>query len=216
MCSAFPAAPVVGRAGGDLLGVAGSADRFLRRRAGRDAARLRAGARRRQLDADASAADRRHRRRRLRCGGGADAVDRARHKLRGMLFWLMGDLGAGNVRAGGAGVLAGPCWSLPCPSRANSTCWRAAAAGTQRWASNVARLRRGVYFWPRWLTAAAVTQVGSIGFVGLVVPHLVRLALGNDQRLLLPASVLAGGSCWWSPTRWRAASLPRSSCRSAC
>ena len=42
--------------------------------------------------------------------------------------------------------------------------------------------------------AAAVTQAGSIGFVGLVVPHLVRLATGNDQRLLLPASVLAGGS----------------------
>jgi iron complex transport system permease protein len=39
-----------------------------------------------------------------------------------------------------------------------------------------------------------VTTAGSIGFVGLVVPHLVRLAIGNDQRLLLPASVLAGGS----------------------
>ena len=39
-----------------------------------------------------------------------------------------------------------------------------------------------------------MTTAGSIGFVGLVVPHLVRLATGNDQRLLLPASVLAGGS----------------------
>ena len=44
------------------------------------------------------------------------------------------------------------------------------------------------------VTAASVTTAGSIGFVGLVVPHLVRLATGNDQRLLLPASVLAGGS----------------------
>ena len=43
-------------------------------------------------------------------------------------------------------------------------------------------------------TAASVTTAGSIGFIGLVVPHLVRLATGNDQRLLLPASVLAGGS----------------------
>ena len=43
-------------------------------------------------------------------------------------------------------------------------------------------------------TAASVTTAGSIGFVGLVVPHLVRLAAGNDQRLLLPASALAGGS----------------------
>ena len=42
--------------------------------------------------------------------------------------------------------------------------------------------------------AVAVAFAGTIGFVGLVVPHLVRLAAGNDQRLLLPASALAGGS----------------------
>ena len=43
------------------------------------------------------------------------------------------------------------------------------------------------------LTAVAVTTVGSVGFIGLIVPHLVRLAIGNDQRLLLPAATLAGG-----------------------
>ena len=43
-------------------------------------------------------------------------------------------------------------------------------------------------------TAAAVTTAGSVGFVGLVVPHALRLAIGNDQRLLLPASALAGGT----------------------
>jgi ABC-type transport system involved in cytochrome bd biosynthesis fused ATPase/permease subunit len=40
----------------------------------------------------------------------------------------------------------------------------------------------------------AVTTTGSVGFVGLVVPHLVRLAIGNDQRVLLPAATLAGGA----------------------
>jgi iron complex transport system permease protein len=40
----------------------------------------------------------------------------------------------------------------------------------------------------------AVTTTGSVGFVGLVVPHLVRLAIGNDQRVLLPAAALAGGA----------------------
>ncbi|GAB1459561.1 hypothetical protein MASR2M50_13350 [Thauera sp.] len=44
------------------------------------------------------------------------------------------------------------------------------------------------------LTATSVTLVGSVGFVGLVVPHLVRLALGNDQRVLIPAAALAGGT----------------------
>jgi iron complex transport system permease protein len=43
------------------------------------------------------------------------------------------------------------------------------------------------------LTGAAVSAAGSIGFVGLVTPHLVRLALGSDHRVVLPASALAGG-----------------------
>ena len=41
---------------------------------------------------------------------------------------------------------------------------------------------------------AAVAAAGMIGFVGLVVPHLVRLLAGPDHRVLLPASVLAGAS----------------------
>ncbi|MDX1399284.1 MAG: iron chelate uptake ABC transporter family permease subunit, partial [Oceanospirillum sp.] len=42
------------------------------------------------------------------------------------------------------------------------------------------------------LTASAVTQAGSVGFLGLVVPHILRLSLGSDHRLLLPATALAG------------------------
>jgi iron complex transport system permease protein len=41
-------------------------------------------------------------------------------------------------------------------------------------------------------TSAAVAVSGTIGFVGLVVPHLLRLVIGPDHRLLLPASLLAG------------------------
>jgi iron complex transport system permease protein len=44
------------------------------------------------------------------------------------------------------------------------------------------------------LTASAVSSAGSIGFVGLIVPHACRFALGPDHRLLLPASSLAGGA----------------------
>jgi len=44
------------------------------------------------------------------------------------------------------------------------------------------------------LTAAAVSISGLVGFVGLVMPHVVRLSLGPDHRLLLPASALAGGA----------------------
>ena len=42
------------------------------------------------------------------------------------------------------------------------------------------------------LTAAAVAVAGLIGFVGLMVPHMVRLVLGPDHRRLLPASLLGG------------------------
>ena len=42
------------------------------------------------------------------------------------------------------------------------------------------------------LTAAAVAVAGLIGFVGLMVPHMVRLVLGPDHRRLLPASLLVG------------------------
>ena len=58
----------------------------------------------------------------------------------------------------------------------------------------VDRVRRVVYFVASLATATSVTQAGAIGFVGLIVPHLVRLIVGNDQRLLLPSAVLAGGS----------------------
>ncbi len=44
------------------------------------------------------------------------------------------------------------------------------------------------------LTACAVSLSGIVGFVGLVVPHAMRLALGPDHRLLLPASALAGAA----------------------
>ncbi len=44
------------------------------------------------------------------------------------------------------------------------------------------------------LTGMAVTLGGLIGFVGLVVPHIIRLATGPNNRVLLPASALAGGS----------------------
>ena len=58
----------------------------------------------------------------------------------------------------------------------------------------VEALRRLVYVFASVATALAVTTAGTIGFVGLVVPHALRLALGNDQRMLLPASALAGGT----------------------
>jgi iron complex transport system permease protein len=58
----------------------------------------------------------------------------------------------------------------------------------------VPRLRRTILLLASLATALAVVSAGSIGFVGLVVPHALRLLVGNDQRVLLPASALAGGT----------------------
>jgi iron complex transport system permease protein len=51
-----------------------------------------------------------------------------------------------------------------------------------------------VYIAASLLTAVAVTTAGSIGFVGLVTPHLVRLTLGASHRIVVPAAMLAGGT----------------------
>ncbi len=55
-------------------------------------------------------------------------------------------------------------------------------------------LEWSIYIAASLLTAAAVTSAGSIGFVGLIVPHMLRPVLGNDQRLILPACATAGGT----------------------
>ncbi|NLW56735.1 MAG: iron chelate uptake ABC transporter family permease subunit [Firmicutes bacterium] len=57
----------------------------------------------------------------------------------------------------------------------------------------VEKLQRYLLFTASLLVAAAVSVAGTIGFVGLVVPHIMRLLLGPDHRPLLPLSALAGG-----------------------
>lgn len=115
------------------------------------------------------------------------------HKLHGMLFWLMGDLSQADSPALGLGALALVVLaSLPFARELNLLARDAELAQTL--GVETGRLRLAVYVIASLATAAAVTQAGSVGFVGLIVPHLVRLAIGNDQRVLLPAAALAGGS----------------------
>ncbi|KAF0093331.1 MAG: iron complex transport system permease protein [Puniceicoccaceae bacterium 5H] len=59
---------------------------------------------------------------------------------------------------------------------------------------SVESVRRVVIFGCAWMVAGAVASSGMIGFVGLVVPHMVRLLLGPDHRRLLPWSAVAGGA----------------------
>lgn len=114
-------------------------------------------------------------------------------RIHGMLFWLMGDLSQVTTPLPALAVLAVSLLaSLPFARELNLL----ARGADQALALGVAvsTLRRVVYVIASLATAVAVTTAGSIGFVGLIVPHLMRLAVGNDQRVLLPASALAGGS----------------------
>ncbi|MGD9833763.1 MAG: FecCD family ABC transporter permease [Piscinibacter sp.] len=114
-------------------------------------------------------------------------------RLRGMLFWLAGDLGGSETGAWPLLLLAALlllAWPL---ARELNVLLRGTAAA-QSLGVPVVRLRRYVYALASLATAVAVTSGGAIGFVGLVVPHALRLLIGNDQRVLLPACALAGGT----------------------
>jgi iron complex transport system permease protein len=114
-------------------------------------------------------------------------------RIHGMLFWLMGDLSQMTTPLPALVVLVVTLVAaLPFARELNLL----ARGADQALALGVAvpTLRRIVYVVASLATAVAVTTAGSIGFVGLIVPHLMRLAVGNDQRVLLPASALAGGS----------------------
>jgi len=118
--------------------------------------------------------------------------------LRGMIFWLMGDLAHALSPSLALAVLAlGLVVALPFARELNLLARGDSLAHAL--GVTVRQVKFGVYLLASLLTAVAVTTGGSIGFIGLVVPHMVRLAMirmgwGNDQRLLLPASALAGGS----------------------
>ena len=114
-------------------------------------------------------------------------------QLRGMLFWLMGDLSQAETPWPALLLLAvGVVCVMPFARDLGLLARSELLA--QSLGVPVARLRLQIYVLASLLTAAAVNIAGSIGFIGLIVPHLVRLAAGNDLRLLLPASVLAGGT----------------------
>jgi iron complex transport system permease protein len=114
-------------------------------------------------------------------------------QLRGMLFWLMGDLNGAQSWAPALLTLA-VALALIYPAARDLNVLLRGEALAHALGVRVVPLRRTVYLVASVATAMAVTTAGAIGFIGLVVPHGLRLALGNDQRVLLPASALAGGT----------------------
>lgn len=114
-------------------------------------------------------------------------------RLRSMIFWLIGDLAGAPLRLAPWIVLVGALLFAMRSARAmNMVALHAENAVTL--GVRVSALRKGLFFVSALLTASAVTSAGSIGFVGLIVPHACRFAFGPDHRVLIPAVVLSGGA----------------------
>jgi ABC-type Fe3+-siderophore transport system permease subunit len=112
-----------------------------------------------------------------------------------IIFWLMGSFEAPTwqevvmvamTAAAGSAILFGFARDMNLLSLGDD---EAAELGV-----DVARVRRAIFFVTSVMIGAAVSVSGIISFVGLIVPHMLRLALGADHRLLLPASFIAGAS----------------------
>jgi len=112
--------------------------------------------------------------------------------LRGMLFWMMGDL-SGVAHGAWPVITLLVCVVLAAPlGRQLNLLMRgeesASALGVR---PNV--VKSAIFALASVATAVAVTTAGTVGFVGLVVPHALRRVVGNDQRVLLPACAIGGG-----------------------
>jgi len=115
------------------------------------------------------------------------------HSVHSMLFWLMGDLS----RAGTPGFTSllvlvlslAIAWYLS--NDLNLLILGDAKARTL--GSPVKKIRAISFTLAAVCTAVAVSMAGTVGFIGLIIPHLVRQLVGSSHRLLIPAAVLAGG-----------------------
>ncbi len=116
-------------------------------------------------------------------------------QLRTLTFWSMGSLSGATWPAVGslAALMTPPLLALPLLARTlNALLLGEAEAGHLGIA--VQRMQPIIVALAALAVGAAVAVSGIIGFVGLVVPHLLRLAQGPDHRFLLPGSALLGGA----------------------
>jgi iron complex transport system permease protein len=115
--------------------------------------------------------------------------------FRSAIFWMMGSLAAASWRAVAilALYLAPACIALLALARPLNL--MSVGEETALYlGTSVERVRTLAYLIASLLVAVAVAVTGVIGFIGLVVPHALRLLWGSDHRFLLPAAFLAGAA----------------------
>lgn len=115
--------------------------------------------------------------------------------LRTLTFWNLGSLNGASYQRLWPLVLVATAVALWLPRRAEAlNAMLLGESEARHLGFEVESLKRELVFCTALGVGAAVAAAGLIGFIGLVVPHLVRLLAGPDHRVLLPASLLAGAS----------------------
>ena len=114
-------------------------------------------------------------------------------KLRSFTFWLLGDLSQATKNGfylSFAAVIIGTIVLMQCARALNLM--MIGERDAFDFGVEIGRVRLTVFATSSLLVGTAVAASGSVGYVGLIVPHLVRLAIGSDNRLVIPFSALAG------------------------
>jgi iron complex transport system permease protein len=131
-------------------------------------------------------------------------------QAQGILFWIMGSLSAQSYALVAIVALYALLGAAVLIRHAqNLNLLAAGEEGALTLGVEVESVRRAVFLAASLLIGAAVSVSGMINFVGLIVPHLLRLLIGPDLRLLLPASFLGGAVfLMWADTLARTAFAP--------
>jgi iron complex transport system permease protein len=113
--------------------------------------------------------------------------------LRGITFWMMGNLsGGGNGLLAFIGGAIAITATLAYLHAGSLNLLMVGEEDARVFGVHVERVKTVAYVLASLLTGFVVSVAGSIGFVGLIVPHIVRLAWGSDNRLVIPAAALLG------------------------
>ncbi len=118
----------------------------------------------------------------------------AGHELGYIYSWLMGRIGSPNWQKVEITALSTiSCFFLIYMYAKDLNIMLLGEESAQTLGIDVERVKRILLILSAFITAAAVSFTGTIGFVGLIIPHITRLIVGPDHRILFPAAALVGG-----------------------
>lgn len=117
-------------------------------------------------------------------------------ELHAIVFYLMGNIRSdmGYLSVGGLAVVTAAATGVLYAMARDYNALSLGEEGAAQLGVDVEQLKHRTFVLGSLLTGLAVSVAGLIGFVGLVVPHLLRLILGPDHRLMLPAGLLGGAA----------------------